>query len=95
MTTHVPVPQSDRDHHRAEAVRALREMCALLPSYREVCGEATYLYAVREVERLERELVHSLSHDDLVLITQSITSQLQGLALAIRKAKGRGVELDA
>jgi hypothetical protein len=71
-------------------------MQALLPVYRDLCGEAPYLYAVSEVERLERELSAPASAEsDLVWVTERITLQLQGLALAIRKAKGRGVELDA
>lgn len=81
--------------HQQEAKRALRYMQALLASYRESCGEAPYLYAVGEVGRLERELADQCAPDELVRVTERITWQVYGLALAIRKAKGRGLELDA
>lgn len=90
------LPYRDARHlHQQEARRALHHMQALLPSYRDLCGVAPYLYAAGEVERLERELVAQTSKDELVRVVERITLQVHGLALAIRKAKGRGLELDA
>ncbi|ADI13492.1 hypothetical protein [Truepera radiovictrix] len=96
-STQLSYDDPERQHHHQEARRALQHMQALLPVYRDLCGEAPYLYAASEVERLERELGDAAptAPDDLVWVAQHITLQLQGLALAIRKAKGRGVELDA
>ena len=77
------------------AAEALQHMRELLPSYREVCGAAPYFYAAGEIQRLEHQLVQVYSGDDLKDMTQTIRLQLEGLARAIRAAKGRGIELDA
>ena len=78
------------------AKRALLTLSEFLPSYRDLCGNAPYYYAVSEVKRLEGEIVRvSSSAEDLLYLTQSIVSQTHGLAQAIRAAKGRGVEPDA
>ena len=79
-----------------KAKRALLTLSEFLPSYRDLCGNAPYYYAVSEVKRLEGEIVRvSSSAEDLFNLTQSIVSQTYGLAQAIRAAKGRGVEPDA
>lgn len=79
-----------------KAKRALSVLSEFLPSYRDLCGNAPYYYAVSEVKRLEGEIVRvASSAEDLTSLTQSIVSQTQGLARAIRAAKGRGVEPDA
>lgn len=77
------------------AAEALQHMRELLPSYREVCGAAPYFYAAGEIQRLEHQLVQVYSGDELKDMTRTIRLQLEGLARAIRAAKGRGVELDA
>jgi hypothetical protein len=77
------------------AAEALQHMRELLPSYREVCGAAPYFYAAGEIQRLEYQLVQVYSGDELKDMTQTIRLQLEGLARAIRAAKGRGIELDA
>ena len=79
-----------------KAQRALGVLSEFLPSYRDVCGNAPYYYAVNEVKRLEGQIVRvEGSAEDLLSLTQSIVSQTHGLAQAIRAAKGRGVEPDA
>ena len=79
-----------------KAQRALGVLSEFLPSYRDICGNAPYYYAVNEVKRLENEIVRvGGSAEDLLSLTQSIVSQTHGLAQAIRTAKGRGVEPDA
>ena len=79
-----------------KAKRALGVLSEFLPSYRDLCGNAPYYYAVNEVKRLEGEIVRvGGSAEDLLSLTQSIVSQTHGLAQAIRAAKGRGVEPDA
>ena len=78
------------------AKRALSTLSEFLPTYRDLCGNAPYYYAVSEVQRLEGEIVRvSSSAEELLHLTQSIVSQTRGLAQAIRAAKGRGVEPDA
>lgn len=77
------------------AKRALSALSEFLPSYRDLCGNAPYYYAVNEVERLENELVEVTSAEELATLTQSIVLQTRGVAQAIRAAKGRGVEPDA
>ena len=79
-----------------KAQRALGVLSEFLPSYRDLCGNAPYYYAVNEVKRLENEIVRvGSSAEDLLSLTQSIVLQTYGLAQAIRAAKGRGVEPDA
>ena len=78
-----------------KAKRALLVLSEFLPSYRDLCGNAPYYYAVNEVKRLENELVRVSTAEELSTLTQSIVSQTHGLARAIRAAKGRGVEPDA
>lgn len=78
-----------------KAKRALSVLSEFLPSYRDLCGNAPYYYAVNEVKRLENELVRVSTAEELSTLTQSIVSQTHGLAQAIRAAKGRGVEPDA
>lgn len=77
------------------AAEALERMRALLPSYREICGAAPYFYAAGEIQRLEHQLIQVYPGDELEHMTQTIQLQLEGLARAIREAKGRGIELDA
>lgn len=86
------VLQIEQQRSAAEALQHMRE---LLPSYREVCGAAPYFYAAGEIQRLEHQLVQVYSGNDLKDMTQTIRLQLEGLARAIRAAKGRGIELDA
>lgn len=76
------------------AVRALVGLRDLLPSYRELCGAAPYYYAAGEVQRLEHRLVEVYSLEELSDMSETIQAQLEGMARAIRTAKGRGVELD-
>ena len=91
-----PVLREDGLVTVTKAKRALLTLSEFLPSYRDLCGNAPYYYAVSEVERLEGEIVRvSSSAEDLFHLTQSIVSQTHGLAQAIRAAKGRGVEPDA
>ena len=78
-----------------KAKHALSVLSEFLPSYRDLCGNAPYYYAVNEVKRLENELVRVSTAEELSTLTQSIVSQTHGLAQAIRAAKGRGVEPDA
>jgi hypothetical protein len=77
------------------AAEALSHMRALLPSYREVCGAAPYFYAAGEIQRLEHQLIQVYTEDELEHMSRTIRLQLEGLARAIREAKGRGIELDA
>jgi len=77
------------------AAEALQHMRELLPSYREICGAAPYFYAAGEIQRLEHQLIRVYSGDELEHMARTIRLQLEGLARAIRAAKGRGVELDA
>lgn len=80
---------------RRQALAALEHMRALLPAYRDLCGAAPYFYAAGEVQRLEHQLVGVYSREELERLGESISVQLEGLAQAIRAAKGRGVDLDA
>ena len=90
------VTDSDRPAlTRRQAAAALAHMRALLPSYRDHCGAAPYFYAAGEVQRLESQLIHVYSAEELEQMTRTIHLQLEGLAHAIRAAKGRGVDLDA
>ena len=85
-------PGEDRLIPVTKAKRALSTLSEFLPSYRDLCGNAPYYYAVSEVKRLEGEIVRvASSAEDLLSLTQSIISQTHGLARAIRAAKGRGV----
>lgn len=77
------------------AAEALHHMRELLPSYREVCGAAPYFYAAGEIQRLEHQLIQVYSGEELKDMNRTIRLQLEGLARAIRTAKGRGIELDA
>lgn len=92
MITIYPKPPALTRH---QAAAALEHMRALLPAYRELCGAAPYFYAAGEVQRLENQLVQVYSDAELERMTQTIHLQLEGLAHAIRAAKGRGVDLDA
>lgn len=80
---------------RHQAAAALEHMRALLPAYRDLCGAAPYFYAAGEVQRLEHQLIQVYSGEELEDMTQTIHLQLEGLAHAIRAAKGRGIDLDA
>lgn len=80
---------------RHQAVAALEHMRALLPSYRDLCGAAPYFYAAGEVQRLEHQLIQVYAGEELEHMTETIRLQLEGLAHAIRAAKGGGVNLDA
>lgn len=90
------VPKTDhaRAHAEQGAARALVGLRDLLPSYRDLCGAAPYYYAAGEVQRLEHRLVEVYSLDELTQMSETIQAQLEGMARAIRTAKGRGVELD-
>ena len=83
--------RADAERRAARALVGLRE---LLPSYRELCGTAPYYYAEGEVRRLEGRLVEIYSLEELTHMSETIRLQLEGMAQAIRTAKGRGVELD-
>lgn len=92
----IPVTDSYRPVlTRHQAAAALEHMRALLPSYRDLCGAAPYFYAAGEVQRLESQLIQVYSDAELEQMTRTIHLQLEGLAHAIRAAKGRGVDLDA
>jgi len=92
MTTEQDLP-TPLPHRQAAA--ALEHMRALLPSYRDLCGAAPYFYAAGVVQHLEHQLVQVYSGEELENVTRTIHAQLEGLAHAIRAAKGRGVDLDA
>lgn len=83
-----------RAHAERGAARALVGLRELLPSYRELCGAAPYYYAAGEVQRLEHQLIEVYSLEELTQMSATIQAQLEGMARAIRTAKGRGVELD-
>ena len=83
-----------RAHAERGAARALVGLRDLLPSYRELCGAAPYYYAAGEVQRLEHQLIAVYSLEELTQMSETIQAQLEGMARAIRTAKGRGVELD-
>lgn len=85
---------SVRAHAERGAAQALVGLRDLLPSYRELCGAAPYYYAAGEVQRLEYRLIEVYSLEELTQMTETIQAQLEGMARAIRTAKGRGVELD-
>ncbi len=86
-------PDREQTEQRV-AVQALEQLRGLLPSYRELCGTAPYYYAAGEVKRLEHQLVQVYSTEELTHMSEAIQLQLVGMVYAIRKAKGRGVELD-
>ena len=83
-----------RAHAERGAAQALVGLRDLLPSYRELCGAAPYYYAAGEVQRLEHQLIEVYSLEELTQMSETIQAQLEGMARAIRTAKGRGVELD-
>ena len=83
-----------RAHAERGAARALVGLRELLPSYRELCGAAPYYYAAGEVQRMEHRLIEIYSLEELTQMSETIQAQLEGMAHAIRTAKGRGVELD-
>ena len=83
-----------RAHAERGAARALVGLRDLLPSYRELCGAAPYYYAAGEVQRLEHQLIEVYSLEELTQMSETIHAQLEGMAHAIRTAKGRGVERD-
>ena len=85
---------SARGDAERDAARGLVHLRGLLPSYRELCGTAPYYYAEGEVQRLEGQLVEIYALEELVHMSETIRLQLEGMAHAIRTAKGRGVELD-
>ena len=83
-----------RAHAERGAAQALVGLRDLLPSYRELCGAAPYYYAAGEVQRMEHRLIEIYSLEELTQMSETIQAQLEGMAHAIRTAKGRGVELD-
>lgn len=89
-------PRRIRALHVDEVRRILAEMRALLPSYREVAGDASFHYARNEADRLERIVQQQeLAPEQLIEMMESILAQTHGIVRTIRDVRGAGFGREA